>query len=532
LNKGDTAEVPVKRASLGRTFGLVAILTVLSKVVGLVRDMVVASAYGTSILADAYNYAYLFTGNILILFGGLGGPFHSATVATLTPQKNDQKAGLLMSQVMIATMLALTAIAVLLYWLAPDIVHLIAGGYGHNVTDRQHFFAETISQLRIMSPLVVIAGLIGVSYGILNVFDKVFWPSLSPALASIAIIAALLICPNRATALPLAIGTLIGAVLQLLAQLPGMFKCGLKYELSPKPTEGLANYTSMLWPAVFGTSIGQLTIYVDSFFSSTIGEGAWTAISNANRLVQLPLGVLITAMLVPMLPRFTEHASGNRIDDLKEEFRRALRFLWFLSAPLTVILLVIPQPIIQLLFQRGAFNQRSTNLVTTALLLLAPSIVFYIGRDLITRVFYAFQDSKTPYYIAIVAICLKAFLDWYFVVIAHMGVGGISLATTLVTISNLGLLTFLLRHKIGKLGFTQLLRPICIMVCASVVCGFLAYGIQLWLATHIHIGHLFSQLVSVGLSSAIGLSAYLLVCLALKLEEPQMLFRRLLKRQL
>lgn len=519
-----------KRPSLGKTFSIVAILTVVSKVIGLLRDIVVAAAYGTTFLADSYNYAYLFTGNVLILFGGLGGPFHSATVTTLTPRKDEPQAGQLMTQILSVTALFLSIATLVMFVAAPYVVHLVAGGYGHNELDRVRFFQQTVAQLRIMSPLILISGLIGVSYGILNVFHKVFWPSLSPALASLAIILALLLFPNKESALPLAIGTLIGAICQLLVQVPGMLSCNLKYGFSKKAVAGLRSFTSVLWPALFGTSIGQLIIYVDSFFCAGIGEGAWTAISNANRLIQLPLGVLITAMLVPVLPRFTEAASASKIDHLKADFRRALSFLWFLAMPLTMILIVLPAPIIRLLFQRGAFNHGSTILVTQALLFLVPSIIFYIGRDLITRVFYAFQDSKTPYYVAICAIFVKALLDYLFVIVFHLGVSGISLATSLITIFNLVCLALLLRRKIGQLELTKLLLPISIMTGASIVSGLVVYFSFAQLQQVIVTMNVLALAFKIGVATAIGGIVYFVVCSICRLHEPNMLLERVLKR--
>lgn len=518
-----------KRPSLGKTFGIVALLTVISKVIGLLRDIVVAAAYGTTFLADSYNYAYLFTGNILILFGGLGGPFHSATVTTLTPRKDEADAGSLMAQVLFVTALVLGVGTIAMFILAPYIVHLVAFGYSHNQLDETRFFQETISQLRVMSPLIFIAGLIGVCYGILNVYHKVFWPSLSPAIASCTIILALILFPNKTSAMPLAIGTLIGAIGQLFVQLPGMSSCPLNYRLAFKAMEGLKNFISVLWPALFGTSIGQLIIYVDSFFCSGIGEGAWTAISNANRLVQLPLGVLITAMLVPVLPRFTEQATEKRIDALTAEFRRALSFLCFLAMPLSMILMVLPIPIIKLLFQRGAFTAGSTNLVAAALLFLVPSIVFYIGRDLITRVFYAFQDSKTPYYVAIAAIFLKALLDYLFVVAYPMGVAGISLATSLITVFNLACLALLLRKKIGRLGFAKLLLPIFIMLIASLLSAFIVHFAFIQLEKLFIAKGVFVLAVKIGVATLLGGLVYFALCSVLGLEEPKLVISRLFK---
>jgi putative peptidoglycan lipid II flippase len=520
-----------KRPSMGKMFGIVAVLTVISKVIGLARDVVVAAAYGTTFLADSYNYAFMFTGNILILFGGLGGPFHSATVTTLEPRKEQKDSGSLMVQLMAITTLFLGLAALIMIFVAPYLVHWIFAGYGHSEADRLRFCEQTIIQLWIMSPLIVIAGLIGISYGILNVFHRVTWPSLSPAIASLAIIVALWLFPNKESAVPLAVGSLIGALGQLLAQVPDMFACGLRYRLTFKAIDGLRNFTSVLWPAFIGTSIGQLVVYVDGCFGARISEGAWTAIVNANRLVQLPLGVLITAMLVPVLPRFTAHVSKNRIDDLKSDFRRSISFLWFLAMPLTVVLLVLPMPIVRLLFQRGAFNTDSTTLVTVALLFMVPSIVFYIARDLITRVFYAFQDSKTPYYVALCALFVKGLLDYLFVIVIPMGVGGISLATSLITLFNFTCLTVLIRKKVGSLGFTKLFGPIAIMTISSALAGLVMYFSYFHLEQLLPAMTLIALVIKIGVATAAGGATYFILCSVFGLHEPRMLIDRLLKRQ-
>ncbi len=545
-----------KKESIGKTFGIVAILTVLSKVIGLVRDIVVAHAYGTGIVADAYNYAYQFTGNILILFGGLGGPFHSSTVAVLGGKKDDENAGKLVTQVFAVTFVALTLISVVAYLVAPYVAEFMASNYkiaGEDLPTALRAMSEAdlhklyrdqlLAQFNIMLPLIVISGLVGISYGVLNVYNKIFWPSLSPAIASIAIIVAILGFSNPETApytgIPLAVGTLIGAIGQLIAQVPDTLRTKLKWSLSPKPQEGCNEYAAMLWPAIFSTSVGQLTVYVDCLFTNTIGQGAWTAVLMSNRLVQLPLGVLLTAMLVPILPRFTEQAAAERIDDLKAELRRSLRFLWFLSLPLATLFLVIPEPIIKLLFQHGEFNQESTQLVTAALLFLAPSIFFYVARDLMTRVFYAFKDSKTPFRVALIAIAVKTFLDWALVFHTNLGVAAISLASTLMTLINLSLLTWFLKSKIGGLGFTKLIKPVGIMLFASALCGGAAWlisgaietpAVTQILAKTFHLStnltFVLQHLISVGLATAAAGIIYLVVCVLFRLEEPVMLVQR------
>ena len=552
-----------KQPGMGKTFSLVAILTVASKLVGLARDIVVNQAYGTGIVADAYQYAYMFTGNILILFGGLGGPFHSSVVAILTPRKDDPAAGKLLTQIFLLTLMGLLLATLLVCLAAPLVInfwlptytihpeHLPAALQTWSANSLRGLLEQQIlDQLFVMSPLIVISGLVGISYGISNVYNRVFWPSLSPAVASIAIIAAVYAYADPRTALtsglPLAFGTLAGAVAQFLLQTPDLLQTKMEFSMSTKDEPGLKEYGAMIFPAIFSTSIGQLTVYVDSMFAGHVGQGAWAVIINSNRLVQLPLGVLLTAMLVPILPRFTQQVEAQQIDELKEEFRRAFRFLCFLAFPLAALLIAIPEPIVRLLFERGQFNADSTHDVSIALLFLAPSILFYVGRDLITRVFYAFKDSSTPFRVALIALAVKAALDYFFVYVLEMDVRGISIASTIITILNLMLLSYFLKGKIGPLGFTRMIQPLTIMLLASAACGAAAFGVEkaidigetlkLPLKLHANNPHwpllVFSSIsfcikaIPVAVACLAAGLVYFISCIIFRLEELDMLAKR------
>ncbi len=519
-----------KKPSLGKTFGIVAILTVLSKCAGLVRDIVVLQAFGTNYLSDAFNNATLFTGNILILFGGLGGPFHSSSVAVLTPKKDDPDSGRMMVQIFLATMIFLILPSVAIYYFAPDLIQLIAPSSALTEAHRQEYWNETVRQIRIMLPLVAISGFVGLSYGVLNVYHKIFWPSFSPAIASLAIIIAVFAFGDSAGIVCLAWATLAGAIGQAVVQIPGMMQTPLKWSFSRELHPGLKEYLLMLVPAAFSTSIGQISLYVHLYFTSTIQEGGWTAIVNANRLIQLPLGVLLTAMLVPILPRFTEQVAANRIEDLKIELSKALRLLWFLALPIAALLMAIPTPIIKLLFERGKFTTHSTDMVTTVMIFLAPGIFFYLARDLITRVFYAHQDSKTPFLIAVAAIVLQTVLDWLFVTQMKTGIAGIAIATTLVTVFNLFALSFFARKKIGRLGTSKLVYPTAIMLLASTACGGVAWLVSKQTIQMID-QNIPGQILSLSLSCAMGLLVYVQICLLCKLEEPTVVANRLLNRR-
>lgn len=577
-------QVSPKKPSMAKTFGIVAALTVLSKFAGLARDVVVGGRYGTGVISDAYLNATQFTGTVFILLGGLGGPFHASTVAVLEHKKDDEDAGALVGQVLAITVLLLAVATIIVYVLGHlIIVPWLASQYKNKdgiptqaVQDALR--DSTLQQLDIMLPLIVIAGVIGVVYGVLNIFNKVAWPSISPAMASIAIIVALVLFNDPHSGVPLSVGTLIGAIAQLLVQLPSFFSTGFKYSIPFKPQPELKKYCMMLGPAIVATEIGQLVTFVDMSFSNNIGSGAWTAINMSNRLIQLPLGVLITAMVVPLLPRLTKAAKEERVDDLKEDLRKSLRVIWFMGLPLSAVLLALPTEIIKMLFERGQWTDYSTWITAAALILLVPSVFFYVARDLATRVFYAYQDSQTPFKIAIAAIFIKTALDFILVMVvaplvapalyASMGsqlpyelhgstsaaaaqqatarslcgVAAISLATTIMTVFNLGLLTSMMRRKIGLLGFRKLIAPVTIMLVASTVCyaltlgTFKAYEYALHTTSLSHIVENASKLMpslrlplllGVGTASIVGMLGYLVVCLIAKLEEPHTVARRL-----
>lgn len=523
---------PSSGKSLAKTFSLVALFTLLSKFAGLARDIVIGQAFGLGLIADAYNYAYSITGTILVLFGGQGGPFHTAAFAALTKEK-DAGSGKLVMQMMAWTAIAMGIIALLVYIFAPNIVPAIVPGavnasLGYTTEQR---LVEVIKQVRIMSPLIMIAGLVGIGCGISNTYHEHFWPSIAPAFASGAIITCILL-PHTDGGVALALGTLVGGIGQLAVQIPGMLKARPKFslEIFTKLQPGMKEYLVMFLPLTFSTSIGTLIGYVDQGFTSGLVQGGWSAICNANKLVQLPLGILVTAMLVPIGPIFAKHVTAGKLDDLKFELKRALTLLWFLALPISALLLIQGRSVIKLLFERGAWSPNDTEMVASVLYILIPMIFFYVARDLLTRVFYAFQDSKTPFGIAVMAIVAKIFLDWLFVSVFKLGISGIALATTLITIFNLSWLFYYLRKRTGRLGTVAMLKPLAIMLTGSVFCGAVSY-----LLSSIVPASLIQQLASmfglasaaarialalnIAIASSAGILIYVGFCYVLKLEE-------------
>ena len=266
-----------KTTSVLKAAWLIMVVTIVSKLIGFVRDIVIANYYGASMVSDAYYYAYQIPALSLILLGGVGGPFHSATVAIFSKlipslkEKPSETVNKLYSTFMTATIIFFLLLSVIMYIFPRQIMGIIISGGSSEMINLAAI------HLQIMTPLLVIGGIVGIYYGILVIYKQFMLPNLSPSLAIIGIVIA---TPNDSKGLALAWATTIGAILQLIIQYPNIRKLG--YRLKPNfaftNNPHFKEIGELLFPAILSSTVGQVHIYVDMFFTSSISEGAWTAI--------------------------------------------------------------------------------------------------------------------------------------------------------------------------------------------------------------------------------------------------------------
>jgi putative peptidoglycan lipid II flippase len=440
--------------SLMKAAGLMAVLLMVSKVAGLARDLIVAQQFGFSVLTDAYFAAFQLPQFSLILLGGLGGPFHTATVSVFTRLLETDASGQLRPSLQAKRLantlcslvfLVFSLLSLLTFFYATPIMRLILGPEASTT-----LVTMAGQQLKIMSPIITIGGLVGFLYGALNMLQVYVWPALSPVVMSLVMIIALFTLGGKVEGgALLAWASLVGAVLQLALQLPEFFKKGfsLRPRLSEWKSVPAQQWYQLLWPAMLGSTMGQLMIYVDMFFASSLPEGAWSAVVFSNRLIQLPLGVLQTALLVPLFPRLVEYIHKQEGAALRSLLVKGVGALWFISLPVLIVLGISPTPFIESLFAYGNFGAGDAALLSTALAWQSLQILPYFARDTVTRVFYAHQDSKTPMLIGALAIGMKALLNYILVVKLKMGVAGITASITLITLFNLILLSIVLKRR-------------------------------------------------------------------------------------
>ena len=460
----ENTEKETKSMSVLKAAWIIAVVTIVSKLIGFIRDIIIANYYGASLVSDAYYYAYQIPSLSLILLGGVGGPFHSATVAVFSKlipdlkEKPQEAVNKLYSTFMTATTIFFLILSAIMFIFPRQIMGLIISS---GSADMINLAAE---HLKIMTPLLIIGGIVGIYYGILIIYRQFMLPNLSPIIMSVAIIGIVVAsAPNDQKGYALAWATTIGAILQLVIQYPNVRKLGFLWKPNFQFTNNpnFKEIMELLFPAVLSSTVGQIHIYVDMFFTSSISEGAWTAIGYANRVFQFPVGILVTAFLVPLFPIFARLVADKDMDGIKTYFNKGVGVLFFVGIPIIIGILTVGMDAVRLIFERGAFDADATFMVTEALWFLSVSILPYVFRDSITRVYYSFNDSKTPFIVAFSSIVLKYILNVIFINKMHMGIGGITLSTSLVTLFNACVLGALIYKKVRmdyKGLFTNLLK--------------------------------------------------------------------------
>jgi len=534
--------------SLRRIALIVAVATALSKVAGLVRQQVIAAAFGVGAAYDAYNYAYVLPGFLLILLGGINGPFHSAMVSVLARRPREEGAHVLAA---INTIVGAGLIGVTLVLLvaADPLITLVGPG----LDAERHAIA--VLELRWMAPMALFAGLIGLGFGALNAAD-VFWlPSVSPLLSSVAVIGGLgllwwqvgpaLALPQQAVlgGIVLAASTTLGALLQWLIQLPALAKQGLnKFQLVwDWKHSGVQEVLQVMGPATFSSGMLQINVFTDLFFASGI-LGAAAGLGYANLLVQTPLGLISNALLVPLLPVFARLTAPADRPALIDRIRQGLMLSSASMLPLGALFVALAGPIVALVYERGAFDHQAAVIVTSLLMAYGFGMPVYLGRDVLVRVFYALGDGTTPFRWSVAGIGLNVIFDWTLVggptpwgqqlPALNFGAPGLVLATVGVNVITCLALLLALQSRLGGLPLRVWARDSLLLLGAAAVAGGAAWVLAsfvVWPQGLVGLG------LQLGLSGAMGLAIYGWMATAAGVPEAQQLANQLisqLKRRL
>jgi putative peptidoglycan lipid II flippase len=509
------------RQQIVKAATLVMALFVVSRALGLVRQMVIGALFGTSGNLDAYLAAARISETVyLVIAGGALGSAFIPTFADHLAKEDDAGAWRLASAVANLALIVLTAVAGALAVFAPALVRTaIAPGFD---PPQQ---ALTVSLLRLMLISPVIFGVSGIVMGALNAYQHFLLPALAPSVYNLSIIGGAVLLGPRLGVRGMAVGVVVGAALHLLVQVPGLLHRGARYVPAlDLDNPGVREVGRLVAPRILGTAITQLNFVINNSLASGLGEGAVSAINFAWLLVMLPQGVFAQAVGTAAFPTFAEQVARGERDEMRSTLAATLRVVFSLSLPATVGLLVLGRPLVGLLFERGAFEATSTDAVAWALGFYALGLIGHAGLEIIARAFYALHDTLTPVWVGGLAmglnVVLSLTLPGVFGLAGWPPHAGLALANSVATLLELVGLLALIRRRMGGLEGRQVLVALAKSGLAALVMGAVLLGWQALLADA-------GPLALAGGGVVLGAATFAGAALLLRMEELQAVVRLL-----
>lgn len=505
--------------SLARATILLLVITLLSRVLGLVREMVIAWRFGASAETDAFFVAY----SIPYAFYSVVGLSLTAVVVPLLAEYEAQgrldEAMRTASLVINVVLLSIGLLALVGILGAPQIAWALGGGFDSaTLTLASQFTA-------IMMPSIVFMSIAGVLGGILNNRNVFGPPALGPVAMNVIIILGAIIGGTWAGIQGLVVGTVLGSVAFMAIQLPALHRIGYRHrwDFSLK-NPVVTRIGGLLWPVMLVSGLGFLYTVIDFRLASAMAEGSVTALNYATKLIQLPQALFVMAVTTAIFPTLSKMAAGQRKDEMAALLQKGLRIILLLAVPGTVGLIIIGEPLIQLLFQRGAFDAEATERTASALFYLSIGLVGFCLNLPLIRSFYALNDRLTPLLVGLGSVGVKFLLSM--MLADSMQHNGLALATSITILFNAAVLALLLQRKLPVLlagGFIAFVRSV---AAAAGAMGFFVYVLDGPLATWSGQG---AMILALRLMADIvaGGTVFLACAWGLRLGDVRTLFERL-----
>lgn len=514
------------RRGLMRAVGTIGFYTLLSRVLGFVRDIVIARGFGAGMGADAFFVALKLPNFLRRLFAE--GAFSTAFVPVFSDylaRGETSETRRAVQAVFTMLTLALALVVAVGQLVMPLLILVIAPGFADE-PDKYHL---TVDLTRITFPYILFISLVALAGGILNSFHRFAIPAATPILLNVSlIVCALGLAPHLdRPALGLAAGVFLGGVTQLALQWPALARIGMPLRFRWEPGHpAIRRILSLMGPSVLGVSVAQINLLFDIFLASFLPAGSISYLYYADRLVEFPLGLVAIAMGTAILPALSAKGARGDMDGLRSDLDFGLRVVWIISIPATAGLVALREPILSLLFERGAFDADTTRLTGQALLAYGLGLAAFSTVKVAAPAFYALKDTRTPVRIAM--ICMGTNMILNLALMVPFRHAGLALATTLAAFLNAGLLLHRLRDKVGyRPGWSQFSVLARTLLASGILYGFLAWCLERFWGTDLTtLDKALRLLPMIGG----GILLYAGAALALGMEEPRALLRALRRR--
>lgn len=525
-----------ERRSLGAAVGSISFATFLSRILGVVREQVLAYFFGAGVVSDAYNAAFRIPNLLRDLFAE--GAMSSAFVPTFA--RHIERDGLsaawrLGRRVMTALGVVLGVVTIAIFVFAPEILGLYVGEFDDDK------MALTVTMTRILSPFLLFVALAAVAMGMLNSRGRFFGPALAPASFNVcAIVGMIALVPwfTRIGIHPgysIAIGAVVGGLMQFAVQVPLLHREGFRPGIDFAPRDpGLRRIASLMVPATFGLAATQLSIFVDTHLAAGQGDGAISWLIWGFRLIQLPLGLFGVAIATANLARVSADAARGDAEGLRRNLAGAIRTAAVLTLPATAGLIALREPIVRVLFEHGEFDAFDTRQTAAAVLCYAFGLYAYSVTKIQAPTFYALGDTRRPVIASAVAVGAKIVAALVLLrVLPQYGVSGflaLAISTSVAAWVNFTQLAVSLRRRVGAFRGLRVIDTTLRMVVVAAVQGWGVHLVHGALERGLPGGGILGEIARLATAIAAGIALTLGVAFAVRVHEVRDVLERLRRR--
>ncbi len=551
---GSKAQAEPTESQIGvKAFGLVSIAILCSRVLGLVREVVLSALFASKEnlrWLDSFNMAFKAPNMLRDLFaeGALSTAFITV-FARKTQVEGEEASWKLARKMMTLASVFMSIISLLGVLLAPWIIWVLASGWRNpsnpkNVLSPEDLSAKiefTITLARIMYPFILLVSLAALVMGMLNARKIFFMPAMSSTFFNIGSMAAggligWWIDPHfgKNAVIGFAIGTLVGGLMQLAVQLPSLKKIGFHFGFDfDWKDSGVRHTLALMWPAIVSGSVVQVSVMLNAIFASHVaGDGPVTWLYSAFRLMQLPLGLFGVGLATVSLPALARLATHGISDSFRDTLSKAIRMGALLSVPSAVGLIILAEPIMSLVYGNGAAARNPLHVpgCAAALQTYALGLVFYSGLKVLQPAFYAIEKRFVPMFVSVLCLLVSAGLNYLFVIRWHLDHRYLALSTSITAALNFTLLFFAMRSFAGHLNGRELLRfsgkllvaaacmgGVCWVTRFTILAGWAGYGLSL-------------RILTLGATITVAAVVYFGVNMLLKNEEVDNMRRLMLRK--
>lgn len=492
---------------------LVTLITFVSKAFGFARDIIIASTYGATINSDAFFMAQSITGIVTsIILAALGTTF-VPVMSDYIVQQPKERTNYFLNNVYSVSLIVTFIICLLGIIFADPLVSIFAPDFSleaHNLT---------VQLVKILFPMVILTAILVLDSAKLQNHGNYLVPAAVGFPLNISVILIIIFFSRFYGIYTLAISLVIGTMIQVLCQVPYTKRLGYKF----KPTidlneEGLRKIGTLLIPIMIGSGIQQINTMVDRIMASGLPTGSIAALNFSNRFSQFVVGILSAAIGSVYYTSMSQYFSLNNEIMFKKMLKNTINISALLIIPASVGLMVLKSPIVKLIFERGVFDSKASEMTATALFYYTIGLVGFLLRDVISRAFYALKDTKTAMVNGSISLILNIVLS--IILIKYLELGGLALASSISGITGTILLLFSLKKKIGDFGIREILVCIFKISIASVVMAIMLNII--YNQIRFYTG---SQFASLLISITCGFFVYTLLVFFMKIEEIESLKR-------